>query len=57
MHKYGIWLALLSWVPVFGDVFVLALGFYKSKPVATILLLLVGKAGRFLAWNLLYNLF
>lgn len=57
VHKYGIWLALLSWVPVFGDVFVLALGFYKSKPVATIILLLVGKAGRFLAWNLLYNLF
>ncbi len=57
VNKYGIWLALLSWIPLIGDVIVLALGFYKSKPLWTILLLLVGKAGRFLAWNLIYGLF
>ena len=54
--KYGIWLALLSWVPFVGDIVVIALGFYKSRPLWTILMLLVGKAGRFLVWNLLYGM-
>lgn len=56
VDKYGIWLALLSWVPFVGDIVVIALGFYKSRPLWTILLLLVGKAGRFLVWNLLYGM-
>ena len=50
VDKYGVWLALISWVPVIGDVFVIALGFYTSRPVWTMLLLLVGKAGRFIVW-------
>ena len=53
IDRYGIWLALLAWVPVIGDVITLALGFYKTKPVETMLLLLVGKLLRFLVWNLL----
>ena len=53
IDRYGIWLALLAWVPVVGDVITLALGFYKTKPVGTMLLLLVGKLLRFLVWNLL----
>ena len=53
IDRYGIWLALLAWVPVIGDVITLALGFYKTKPVGTMLLLLVGKLLRFLVWNLL----
>ena len=51
VDRYGIWLALLAWVPFIGDVFTLALGFFKTKPVGTILLLLVGKFLRFLVWN------
>lgn len=53
VNKYGVWLALIAWVPFVGDVLVIALGFYRTKPVPTILLLLVGKALRFLVWTLL----
>ena len=55
IDKYGVWLALLGWVPIIGDVIVIALGFYKTHPVWTSVLLLVGKAGRFLVWNLLFG--
>ena len=51
VDRYGIWLALLTWVPFIGDVFTLALGFFKTKPLGTMLLLLVGKLLRFLVWN------
>ena len=57
VDRYGVWLALIAWVPFIGDVFVIALGFYRTKAVWTILLLLVGKAARFLAWTLLVGLF
>lgn len=50
INKYGVWLALVSWVPFIGDVFALALGFYRANPLWTILLLLAGKAGRFVCW-------
>lgn len=56
IDKYGVWMALLSWVPIVGDVIVIALGFYKTRPLWTIILLLVGKAGRFLLWNLFYGI-
>ena len=49
--KYGVWLALISWVPIVGDVFVLALGFFKVRPVWSMVLMLVGKAGRFAVWT------
>lgn len=51
IDRYGVWLALLSWVPVIGDVISLALGFYKTPAVWTILLLLAGKAARFAVWT------
>ena len=57
VDKYGVWLALIAWVPVVGDVFVLALGFYRTPPGWTAVLLLVGKALRFLAWTLIFGLF
>lgn len=57
IDKYGVWLALLSWVPFIGDVFAIALGFYKTNPWLTALLLLVGKTLRFLVWNLLLGAF
>ena len=53
VDRFGVWLALLGWVPIIGDVFVLALGFYRTRFLPTSLLLLVGKAARFLVWNLL----
>lgn len=56
IDKYGVWMALLSWVPIIGDVIVIALGFYKTRPLWTIILLLIGKAGRFLLWDLFYGI-
>ena len=53
VDKYGVWLALASWVPFIGDVLALALGFYRANPLWTILLLLVGKAGRFVCWAMI----
>lgn len=57
IDKYGVWLALICWVPVVGDVVAVALGFYKARPFWTIVLMLVGKFSRFLAWNWVYGLF
>lgn len=54
IDKYGVWMALLSWVPVIGDVICLALGFYKAHPFWTIVLLLAGKFARFVIWTLFF---
>lgn len=54
IDKYGVWMALLSWVPVIGDVICLALGFYKARPFWTIVLLLAGKFARFFIWTLFF---
>ena len=51
------WLALLSGIPIIGDILVLALGFYRTAPGWTIVMLLVGKVLRFLIWNLVVGLF
>lgn len=56
VSKYGVWLSLIAWVPVIGDVLVIALGFYKTPAVWTSILLLIGKGLRFLAWTLLFGL-
>lgn len=54
IDKYGVWVALLSWIPFVGDVIAIALGFYKSPALWTIILLLVGKAARFGLWTLFF---
>ena len=54
IDKYGVWVALLCWIPVVGDVIAIALGFYKSPAVWTIVLLLIGKAARFALWTLFF---
>ena len=57
VQKYGAWLGLVSGVPVIGDILVLALGFYRTQPLWTFILLLVGKILRFLIWNLVVGAF
>ena len=57
VDRWGAWLALTCWVPFVGDVIAIALGFYKTRPFWTIILMLVGKFVRFFAWNLIYGLF
>lgn len=53
VSKFGYWLALLTWVPFVGDVFAIALGFYRIKPVPCALFMLLGKFARFFCWSLL----
>ena len=57
IDRFGVWLALICWFPIIGDVIAIGLGFYKTKPFWTILLMFVGKLLRFLVWNLVYGLF
>ena len=57
VQRFGAWLALLSGIPIIGDILVLALGFYRTAPGWTFVLLLVGKLARFLIWNLVVGLF
>ena len=57
IDRYGVWLALTAWIPFIGDVIAIALGFYRTRPMWTMVLLLIGKFARFLVWNLFYGLF
>lgn len=50
VDRWGSWLALLSWVPFVGDIFAVALGFYRTKFLPSALFMLIGKAGRFIMW-------
>ena len=52
IDRFGIWLALLAWVPFIGEAMLIALGFYRSKTVPTLLMTLVGVAARFYVWTL-----
>jgi membrane protein YqaA with SNARE-associated domain len=54
IDKYGKALAFFTWLPLIGDVFSLALGFYKVSPKLSALFMLIGRFLRFLAWTLLY---
>lgn len=47
LEKYGPLAALLSFVPVLGDILILALGFFRISPGWTILFLFLGKIGRY----------
>jgi membrane protein YqaA with SNARE-associated domain len=46
--KYGYWCALLAWLPMIGDPLMIALGFYKTKLIPTIYLMIFGKTIRYL---------
>jgi membrane protein YqaA with SNARE-associated domain len=54
IDKWGVWLALLTWLPFVGDVFAIALGFYRISPFKVGILMLVGKFLRFLGWTVLF---
>ena len=47
LQKYGPLTALLSFVPVIGDVLILGLGFFRISPKLTLLYMLIGKAVRY----------
>jgi membrane protein YqaA with SNARE-associated domain len=55
IHKFGSWLSLAVWLPLIGDLFALALGFYKASPRKCIPFMLVGKTVRFLTIIFVYK--
>lgn len=55
IDRWGVWLALLTWLPFVGDVFAVGLGFYRLTPWKCALFMLVGKAARFLVWMLIFG--
>lgn len=54
IDKYGSLLAFFTWLPIVGDLFALALGFYKTSPRLCALYMLIGRFLRFLLWTLLF---
>ncbi len=48
-RRYGIWLLLLSWVPVVGDPLTLVAGVLRVRLIPFLLLVSIGKAGRYMA--------
>lgn len=54
VDKYGVWLALGSWLPIVGDLFSVGLGFYRVNPVVCAIYMFIGKMVRFIGWALLY---
>ncbi|MFR4045652.1 MAG: YqaA family protein [Odoribacter splanchnicus] len=54
IDRYGVWLALFTWLPLIGDLLAVALGFYKIKPYASAIYMLIGRFARFLLWTWLY---
>jgi len=47
VERYGVWCALLCWLPVVGDPLALALGLFRARPWSVALLMFVGKAVRY----------
>ena len=54
IDRFGAGLAFLSWLPIVGDLFAIALGFYKVDFWKSALFMLIGKAARFAVWVVLY---
>lgn len=49
VREYGVWTGLLSWLPVIGDLFAIALGYVRAPLVRTIMLFTIGKLFRYAA--------
>ncbi len=54
IDRWGIWLAFFTWLPFVGDLFAIALGFYRISPIKCALLMLLGKFLRFLGWTFFF---
>ena len=55
IHKYGVWLALLSWLPLVGDVIGVALGFFRTNTIVTFTFIAIGKFIRYALIILSYH--
>lgn len=49
VQRWGIWSALLTWLPFIGDPLAIALGFFRVRVIPTIVLMFIGKTLRYAA--------
>ncbi len=54
IERYGSLIALMSWVPIFGDVVTVALGFYRINFWRSAIYMFIGRALRFIVWTLIF---
>ncbi len=54
IKRWGSLLAVMSWTPFVGDIFAVALGFYRVNFRQSAFWMFVGKGARFVIWALLY---
>lgn len=54
IDRWGSLLALVTWLPFVGDVFAIALGFYRVPFWKCSLYMFLGRGLRFLLWTLLF---
>lgn len=47
IRQYGVWTALLCWLPVIGDPIAIALGLFRAPLLPSALLMLIGKTVRY----------
>ena len=47
VNTYGIYSAVLSWIPIIGDPILLILGYFKTPVLPTLILMTIGKAFRY----------
>ncbi len=55
IKKYGSLLAFLVWLPFIGDIFALALGFYKVNFIRCSIFMFIGKFLRYFVYIALFN--
>ena len=56
LGRYGVWAALLTWLPIVGDPLAIAMGFMRLNPWWTMLIMFCGKFLRYLATTYLLGL-
>lgn len=54
IDRFGSLLAFMTWLPLVGDLFAIALGFYRISPKLSALYMLLGRFTRFFIWVVLY---
>jgi len=47
LERFGPLAAILSFLPIVGDVIILALGFFRISPIKTFIFMVIGKIGRY----------
>ena len=47
VQRYGVWCALLCWLPVIGDPIAIALGLFRTRILPVTVLMFIGKAVRY----------